>query len=49
METGTDDALSALKAKMGMLPQVKEPAALGVEDAFPVPDIGVSEDDKVGA
>ncbi len=49
VETGTDDALSALKAKMGMLPQVKEPAALGVEDAFPVPDIGVSEDDKVGA
>lgn len=49
VDSGADDALAALKAKMGMLPQVQQPAALGLDDSFPVPDIGVADDDKVGA
>jgi phage shock protein A len=47
-ESGGDDALAALKAKMGLLPAVTEPAALGLEDSFPVPDLGIKDDDKVG-
>ncbi len=46
-ETGTDDALAALKAKMGMAPAVKEPARLGLDDEFPVPDVGVGIGDDV--
>ncbi|MCO4763533.1 MAG: PspA/IM30 family protein [Myxococcales bacterium] len=49
-ESGTNDALAALKAKMGIAaPSVKEPLALGVADEFPVPEIGIGVDDKVGA
>ena len=47
-ESGSADALAALKAKMGLLPAVKQPAALGMDDAFPVPDLGIEDDDKVG-
>ena len=45
-ESGTDDALAALKAKMGMTAEVKAPAQLGLEEEFPVPDIGVDVEDK---
>ncbi len=49
-DSGTEDALAALKAKMGLAPaSVVAPAALGVEEEFPVPEIGISVDDKVGA
>lgn len=48
LEGGTEDALAALKAKMGMLPSVQAPAALGLDDSFPVPDIGVPDTEKVG-
>jgi phage shock protein A len=48
-ESSSNDALAALKAKMGMAPSIKEPHALPSEDAFPIPDIGVSSDDKLGA
>ncbi len=47
-DSGTDDALAALKAKMGMLPAVKQPAQLGLDEDFPVPDIGIDLDEKVG-
>lgn len=47
-EAGTNDALAALKAKMGLAaPAVVEPMSLGVEDDFPVPEIGINVDDKV--
>jgi phage shock protein A len=49
-DTGTEDALAALKAKMGLAPKVQAPAALGHDaDDFPVPDIGVELDAKVKA
>ncbi len=38
--SGTDDALAALRAKMGLSPQLEAPPALGIEESFPVPDIG---------
>ncbi|MCB9739940.1 MAG: PspA/IM30 family protein [Deltaproteobacteria bacterium] len=51
-DSGTDDALAALKAKMGLAPaaaSVNAPAALDYEDEFPVPDIGVTEGEKTSA
>ena len=42
--SGVDDAMAALKAKMGLAPapSIKAPAALGHdEDDFPIPDIGI--------
>ena len=51
-DSGVEDAMAALRAKMGMAPpvSVKAPAALGHddEDDFPVPDIGVEVEQKVG-
>jgi phage shock protein A len=48
-DSGTDDALAALKAKMGLAPAtVSAPAALGHDaDDFPVPDIGIDIEEKV--
>lgn len=51
-DTGVDDALAQLKAKMGMAPapSVRAPAALAHdEDDFPVPDIGIDVDTKTRA
>lgn len=50
-QSGTDDALAALKAKMGMAPavEVQSPPALGVEEEFPIPEIGVTTGDKVSS
>jgi phage shock protein A len=49
-QSGTDDALAALKAKMGLAPPVvKAPAALPLEEEFPMPDIGVVSEKKVNA
>lgn len=45
-EGSAEDALAALKAKMGMAPQLNAPAQLGHDDEFPVPDIGVQTGDK---
>ncbi len=51
--SGTDDALAALKAKMGIAApaSVRAPAALShtPDDEFPVPDIGVDLDVKTRA
>ena len=49
-ESGTNDALADLRAKMGLgSPSVKAPLSLGVsEDEFPVPEIGIDVGDKVG-
>lgn len=48
-ESGTNDALAELRAKMGMAgPSVKAPLSLGVsDDEFPVPEIGIDVSDKV--
>ena len=48
-ESGTNDALADLRAKMGLGDAtVKAPLALGMQDEFPVPEIGINVDDKVG-
>ena len=47
-ESSTEDALAALKAKMGLAPAVRQPAALEHDDdEFAVPDIGIEIDEKV--
>ena len=45
-ESGTQDALAALKAKMGLTAEVADPMRLGLEEQFPVPDVSVTADDK---
>ena len=41
----TDDALAALRAKMGLSSQVETPPALGIDESFPVPDIGAASEE----
>lgn len=46
-EGSTNDALAALKAKMGMTAEISEPARLSLDDSFPVPEMNVDADEKL--